>query len=255
MQVSIYDVFVFSNSGVVTLATGPAWTTPTAGAGARGTGAGTTELTRVAGYLVNAVQITGRNGATTYTISANLATYLGSLFMDGTNGQITCHRAWGQSRKWGIWNAFNRQPIILKAGDSTASWEYETGTIRASNGAAANSMTVFSGLAEEIYEFGFSQYIELTGLGSAVPAASHYGIGFNSTTAMSGKVGKVGSQIPNSGDTDVKHSHPAQYIAAPSLGINVITATETTPVSAGASGVHTFFGGEDDMILLARWRG
>ena len=58
---AIYDVFVFSNNGVLTIVTGPNWTTATAGAGARGTGAGTTQLTRLNGYWVNAVSMTGRN--------------------------------------------------------------------------------------------------------------------------------------------------------------------------------------------------
>src|SRR6185369_459996 len=38
---------------------------------------------------------------------------------DSSAGQVTCHRAWGQSRKWGVWSAYNRQPLYLKAGDST----------------------------------------------------------------------------------------------------------------------------------------
>src|SRR5882762_4456840 len=71
----IYDVFAFSDSGVFTIGTGPAWSTATAGSGARGTGAGTTELTRLSGLWVNATQITARNGSTTYTVAANRATY------------------------------------------------------------------------------------------------------------------------------------------------------------------------------------
>jgi hypothetical protein len=116
-----YYVFGFPNSGVPTLVTGPAWNSSTAGSCSRGTGAGTTELTRLAGYWVNNVSMSARNGTTTYSVGANLATYLGSIFIDGTAGQVTCHMSWGQSRKWGVWNAFNRQPLDLKTGDSTAS--------------------------------------------------------------------------------------------------------------------------------------
>ena len=97
---TLYDVFVFSNSGVLTLATGPAWNTSTAGAGARGSGAGTTQISRLNGFWVNTVSMTGRNGSTTYTIAANRGTYLGSIFIDGTAGQCTCHVSFGQSRKW-----------------------------------------------------------------------------------------------------------------------------------------------------------
>jgi len=49
----------------------------------------------------------------------------------------------------GVWNAWNRQPLYLKAGDSTASWNYDSATIRAANGASTNGLSVFCGLAEE----------------------------------------------------------------------------------------------------------
>ena len=43
-----------------------------------------------------------------------------------------------------------------------------------------------------------------------------------------------------------------ERMGCPSLGINVITALETCPL---ANGNITWFGGEDDMILSAQWRG
>ena len=245
----IYDVFVFSNAGVLTLVTGPAWATPTAGSCTRGTGAGTTELTRLLGFHVNNVQITGRNGATTYTIGANLATYLGSIFMDGSNGQLTCHREWGQSRKWGIWNAYNRQPLYLKAGDPTASWPYQTNTIRASRNQATNSLTVFQGLAEELYHLAFVQKIS-TAVAAVLENGSN-GIGWNSTTAISGMRGWVGHGTTGGANPTEAQGH-AQYLAVPALGINVVTALETSPA---AGGTVTWHGGEDDMVLSVRWRG
>lgn len=244
----IYDVFVFSNSGVVTLATGPAWATPTAGAGARGTGASTTELTRLAGYWVNAVQITGRNGASTYTIAANHATYLGSIFMDGTNGQLTCHRAWGASRKWGIWNAYNRQPLYLKAGDSTASWTYNSATVRAANGASTNSLTVFTGLAEEWFDLRNHMNAE-TAVATANTHEFRCGIGWNSTTAFSGRAGFV--KLNTTADASIIAGNSVgSFIQVPALGINVVTALEAASTEA-----LTIYGGEDDMVLSAMWRG
>ena len=77
---SHYDCFIINDAGTIRIVTGPAWTTITAGAGARGTGAGTTELTRLNGLLVNAnAMATARNGATTYSVAANQGTYVGSL--------------------------------------------------------------------------------------------------------------------------------------------------------------------------------
>ncbi|HDA7274793.1 TPA: hypothetical protein O5T84_002923, partial [Staphylococcus aureus] len=122
---TIYDVFVFSNSGVLTLVTGPAWTNSSAATGARGSGSSTTELTRIGGMYVNAVAMSARNGSTTYNVGANLATYLGSILIDGSAGQLTCHTAFGQSRKWGVWNAYNQQQIFLIAG---ATGDYTSNT-------------------------------------------------------------------------------------------------------------------------------
>src|SRR5713101_3986345 len=51
---SNYDLFVWNNSGTVTLTRGPAWTSDTA----RGTGAGTTELQRINGIWTNKNAIT-----------------------------------------------------------------------------------------------------------------------------------------------------------------------------------------------------
>lgn len=252
---SIYDVFVWSESGVLTLGTGPAWTTATAGSGARGTGAGTTELARVKGLWTNSVSMTTRNGSTTYSVSANRATYLGSIIMDGTNGQLTCHTAYGQSRKFGVWNAYNRVPIILQAGDTTASWTYNTATIRQSNGAAGNTLAVFCGLAEELATIDFSQYIEhTTDASGGAYDVSKIGIGVNSTTANSGREGKISTQQV----TDLEaHGNglvaTARHFLLPALGLNNINCTEFG--DATASVTTTFYGGNDDMVLEAIYNG
>lgn len=232
---SIYDVFVFfDDNGDMRIGTGPAWNVVTAGGGSRGAGAGTTELERANGIWANKVSITARNGSTTYTVAPRYGAFVGSLFMDGTNGQITCHRSWGASRKWGVSNAYNRQPVILKAGDSTASWTYTTDTLRPSRDQTTNSLTVFQCLPEELYDLKFQQK-------GGVSTTQRIGIGFNSTTAASGY----------SFDANVNGLFPliAEYIAPPSIGINTVTALE-----AGTGGASTFYGTEAKMVLYARWR-
>lgn len=242
---TIYDIFVWSESGVLTIGTGPAWTTSTAGSGARGSGASTTELTRVKGLYVNAVAMTTRNSSTTYSVGANLATYVGSIFMDGTNGEVTCHRSFGTSRKWGLWNAYNRRPIILKAGDATASWTYDTDTVRASRGQSANRLTVFSGLAEELFDIEFHQHVNVIELTATI------GIGFDSTTAYSGLRGYAYAIDDASGTADTEVTIAAKFIADPQIGISDVTCLENSP----DAGSVTFFGGNDDMQLTARWMG
>lgn len=253
---NIYDIFVFNNSGVLTLVTGPAWSVATAGSCARGSGASTTELTRVKGLWVNAVSMTARNGSSTYTVGANLATYLGSLYMDGTNGQVTCHTSFGQSRKWGVWNAYNRQPINLLAGDTTASWVYSTTTIRPSNNSTANSMTIFMGLAEQRIRVDFTQTVRVaTTTSNSGQAVYTIGIGWNSTTAFSGLKGSVENRVDASSSAiDFTLTTPSRYAVAPSLGINVATSLETTGTTSGTPTI-TRFGQETGMALSAIYQG
>lgn len=248
----LYDVFAFLNpsGGAVTIGFGPAWTSATAGSCTRGTGAGTTQLSRtttsgLAGIWVNTVQITANNGATTYTIASAKATYLGTVWIDSSAGQVTCHRSYGQSRKFGIWNAYNRLPIYLKAGDSTASWSYGTATFRASNGSSANSLTVLSGLAEEVYDLRFKQNTSCT-----VFQTQTIGIGYNSAVTASGMTGV--QSLSASGGVLVLGISPtiAEFAAAPALGINTVTALEK-----GGAGGSAFFGTESGMLLSALWRG
>jgi hypothetical protein len=254
---AIYDVFVFSNSGVVTLGTGPAWANSAAAAGSRGTGAGSTQLTRVKGLWTNAESVTARNGSNTFIVEANLGTYLGSILINGTAGQVTCHTSYGQSRKWGVWNAYNRKEIMLQAGDSTASWNYTTAAIRASNNSSANSLTVFAGLPEELFDIQYRQ--NATGgsvsVTSQVIAQWQHGIGWNSTSAMSGYAPITGIRVSGGSiDALLNAATLARHINQPTIGINVATCLETL-VSANGSPTVTWSGGNEDMVLTASYHG
>lgn len=252
---NIYDFYVFLLNGVVTLGTGPSWSAGTsgsitAGSCARGTGTGGAALTRLSGIWTNAASMTMRygNGTLTTTVSANQGTYVGSMFVDGTNGQVTCHRSYGQSRKWGLWNAYNRAPIVLQAGDGTASWSYNTATWRSSNNAAANSLTVFSGLAEEQYITRFNQLGQNQDNNST--SSCEIGIGWNSTSSPSGKTGAHHWSVGLVGAAVTKSDMVAEYMNAPSLGINLISALENGHTSTAAN----FFGTSASMVLIAAYR-
>lgn len=204
---NIYDIFMYANptSGVISpvIGTGPTWTagggSVSAGSGARGSGAGSTALTRLNGYLVNTVQVTLTNGGNTYTCPASQGIYLGSIWIDGSAGQVTCHRSVGTSRKFGVWNYYNRVPIVLTMQDSTASWTYGTATYRASNGTSANKASAFCGVAEEQITAVFAQ-----GTTRDVNVAQVFiAIGENSTTTATtnGLQGKYGMQGASDGAT------------------------------------------------------
>jgi hypothetical protein len=248
---SIYDVFIYWDGSALQIATGVAWNTVTAGSGARGTGAGTTELVRVNGLWVNKYDVSYRNGATTGTLSAERGTYVGSIYMDSAAGQITCHTAWGQSRKWGVWNAYNRQPVELQGGDSTASWTNASATIRASNGSSNNSLTVFSGLPEEEVFVSFQQAVQMTDFttGSAIKTVS-IGIGRNDTTAYAGTTAIIGFGNATNGNSRVIAE--AKYTLLPRIGIDTFTACEAG--NATASFTTTFYGTQPNMAISARWR-
>ena len=239
-----YDVCVFLNGGVPTLVGSVAWSNSSGGSSARGTAAA---IQRVGGIWVNSAQITGTNGATTYTIPAQQCTIVGSILIDGTAGQVSDYLSWGQSRKWATWNFYNRLPIVLQAGDSTASWTYATATVRASNNASANSITAFTGLAEEPINAQFVQFIKTAGSGSAT---IYIGIGLNSTTAFSGTQGVLFGSF-NGGNLGVADSAVANYVAAPSLGTNVLDCLE----EGNAANTNTFNGGQGNMVLTVEYRG
>jgi len=240
---TIYDVFAFNNSGVVTLVTGPAWTSSTAGSGSRGTGAGTTQLTRISGLYVNTVSMTGRNGSNTYSIGANLATYLGSILIAASAGQINCHAGYGTARQWGVWNAFNRLPIVLREGDPALTWTYGTIAWRAANNNANNKITTFCGLAEEHIDV---TYITIS---SATNLEYETAIGVNSASAPTAFNSTAGTTVL------LNTPQVVHYTLSARIGVNTITALESVESFLGAPSNATLFGTELAMELKAQWNG
>lgn len=243
---TIYDVFAFNNSGVVTVVTGPAWSNSSAGAGTRGSGAGTSQITRINGLLVNAVAITAaRNGSTTYSIAANQATFLGSIFIDSSNGQISCLPIYGQNRKWGVWNQYNRLPITLRGGDPSSTWTYGTIAWRPSNNSSSNKLTAFSGNSEELTTITFNQITSQQNLEFEI------GVGINSTSAPTAFIATAGSTALLNLQQIVTYT-----IAAPSgFGINNIQSLESVESFISGTPSATLFGTENAMELKAIWNG
>lgn len=248
---SHFDCFIINDAGTIRIVTGPAWSTITAGSGARGTGAGTTELTRVNGILVNAnAMATARNGSSTYAVAQYQGTYVGTLYIDGTAGQITCHTTFGQSRKWSIWNAYNRVPIILLAGDATASWATAPTTWRQSRADSTNFAAGFCGLSEEIIQAEFYQQIRI--VASSANSQADIGIGLNSTTTASGMTATAISNISTGVNPLGFSPLRAAHTLMPTLGLNNFNMIEQAP--AGTT-QNTFYGSSANMTLKLTWRG
>jgi len=187
---------------------------------------------------------------------ASQATHLGSVFIDGTAGQVSGYRSYGQPPTWGVWNAYNRQPIILLEGISVASWTYGTATIRPSNNTVSSNITTFTGLPEELISLNFTQTITGGGLSltTQIIASWSIGVGWNSTTAFSGQTG-FGALRLDGGSLDGNNSSNAnaRYIAPPGIGINVATTLEITNGITNAT--VTYFGNQNNMLMTAFYRG
>lgn len=241
----IYDAILFLDGTTLRIGFGPSWAAGTGGSVtpgscARGTGAGGAAIQRVNGIWLNTAAMTVNNGASTYSVGALRGTVVGSVFIDTTQGQVTCHRSYGQSRKFGVWNFYNRLPITLKAGDPTGSWNYAGTAYRKSDDSVANSLSVLCGLPEEQVIAQFKQNIQFPNEGGAF-----IGVGWNSTTALSG----FGAGVFGRGNYTA--SGTAEYDAAPFLGLATVTSLE----KSGDGTTKTFFGTEASMLLTGIWRG
>ena len=136
----------------------------------------------------------------------------------------------------------------MSAGDSTASWNYSSGTIRASNNDTDNSASAFCGLAEERVVAKFRQnWSDTVARGQA--AELKVGIGWNSTSAYSGHAGRVTVGAPLSG-IDANLTSFGEYEPPPFLGRATVTSLESA--SAVAADLR---GGENDCLLTVSYQG
>ena len=171
---SNYDVFVWKDGSTFRATRGPAWSTSTS----RGTGAGTTELSAVAGLIVNANAITNGPGAF-------LGTYVGTIRTNGSSQvdyKLGSSAAGGGPIFLGVYNAYNQTIIRTSGYDSTASWTYAGGAVRNSNNSASNRISFVKGLGGSAPQVEFAQriqspaggfaYIFLYLDGAATPAAT-----------------------------------------------------------------------------------
>ena len=160
---------------------------------------------------------------------------------------MTCHVSYGQARKWGVWNCYNRVPIKLIAGDATTSWTISSGTsYRISNNDSDNYAHAFCGLSDVLVEAFFRQKAGHNAEGGSGDRGLTIAVGVNSTSAASGRVADI--SVYASGGT-IYQPFSAEH-SLYSLGINAINSLEKRE-----NGTITFYGGQDDMILSVRWAG
>lgn len=222
---SNYDLFVWSDGGTMRCTRGPAWTSDTG----RGTGAGTTQLTRVLGILLNTVDITNGPAASrgTYvgTVRSNGSAQIDMIFGDGTGA------AGGQSSVQGLWNMYNRRATVILNFDNTNSWTWTTATLQIKNANSANRIGFLTGFQEDRIA---ARHVQ-TASNSTALVFQGSSIGLNSESAYDVRGSTCNGRSPSNGASFTNIA--TLDIVAP-LGYNYVAPLETST----ASGTSTWYG-------------
>jgi len=224
---NVYDIYVFDDSGTIRAGFGVAWTS----AASRGTGAGTAETETVNGVDVNKNQMTVRNGASSYTVTARYGTLVGTVAIS-TSGQVN-----RTSSLCEISNQYNPLPFSMFAVDTTNSWTYTTATWRAANGSTVNGVmrvTFVAGRPTKVYATHNRYAYHSAGTWGAT------GIGINATNTNSAQ--RFGTWVITAG-VDV----PSIYSGTVAEGLNYIQALEIS----NATGTMHWYGNGNAPTFLA----
>lgn len=172
-----FDVFASVNGSTPFIGTGPSWHAgAVAGSDtARGAGAGSTELERHHGFLVNKNQIVLRIGSAsgdTITVPARQAAYLGTM-RASANGQIE-----DSKKRRFLWSAHNRRQRPIGARDTANSWPYNIAAWRSANNSTLARIEFVRGLNEDAVQSLYQISMSGGASGDAL-----IGIGLDSTSA------------------------------------------------------------------------
>ncbi len=118
-----------------------------------------------------------------------------------------------------VWNYYNRCKRRLLRADATASWTYNSPTLRQANAADANRLQIFTGITEDMV---FCQVTAIDN-GSASGPGVDVGVGLDSTNTNSGQV--AGGAVSTSGGVSAVGS---SYEAMLSVGYHSLVWLEGT---------------------------
>lgn len=184
-----YDVFVYDNAGAPALEM-LVWTNATTRA---------TALVQQDGVLVKTGALTRR--------------FVGTFYCDSSGGQTddTLAKAY-------VWNMYNRRTRPLRRIDATASWTYNSATIRQANASTANQVEVMVGLSEDAVAA--NVLASAQGTIAETPIVT---IGLDSTTAAATGVRSAGPRLAAANqDTPVL----ASFTGFPGVGFHFLAWLE-----------------------------
>lgn len=215
-----FDVWYFDDSGTKRIGTGAAWTNDTTRADA---------LVRLNGVYVNNATISnmrfGSASGNTVSVSANRATYLGTIRMTA-DGQCEDSLA-----KRFVWNAYNRRARPMRVIEGTDSWAYTTATIRQANNSAANQLAFVRGLNEDAVRAD----VQAVAANSSAGPAFYASIGLDSTSASSAS---TKWPVVNAPASNANCTLAPSYDGLPGLGYHYLAWLEYSQ----ASGTTTWLG-------------
>lgn len=215
-----YDVFAYTNGGTLKFDLGPAWSSDTA----RGTGAGTTELTTQDEVYVNNVSVTSLiNG---HTVAAKAGRYLGTIRTSSTTTTED------NSAKRFVWNYYHRARRALYLSETTTSWTYTSQTWRQARATTSNKV-------EGVIGIGYETLLDLTAytaasVGSTTLQNASVGIGEDSTTAPDALCMGMSTQLLGG---SALNQITARLVKHPTLGYHAWNWLES-----GNTNTVTFFG-------------
>lgn len=157
-----YDVFLYDNTGTLTLELSAAWTNDTTRADAI--------------VLQDGVYV--KDGATTRRLIGTIRTTGTTTTEDSGGGSTT-----QVGGKRFVWNLYNQVPRPMAVIDTSDSWSYTTDTWRQANGASGNKVEFVVGLS-----VGYVRAMVVASLqiSSSSARAAKSGVGVDSITAPSG---------------------------------------------------------------------
>lgn len=206
----VNDWFVWNDAGTLRLSHGPDWTSDTV----RSAG---TALTVVNGIYLN-------NAAITNGPAASRGTYVGTTRSNGSSQLdfiIGGASAGGTAAFIGLWNMYNRVKLEVLVQDTTASWNYNSTTIRNANASAANRISFVSGIGDD----GVNAHYQITASGGA-SGDIVIGIGLDATALTTALYGSFGSSTA---------PFNCLYRGNPGVGFHFLQATEKQVTTASSA--------------------
>jgi hypothetical protein len=227
---SLYDMFGWLDGTTFRVTRGPAWLSATS----RSTGAGTTELERVQGVLMNKVSIS--NGP-----AANRGIYLGTIMTNGSTQMAMnfepAAASGGTANRLDVWNMYNRVDVLALMRDSANTWNVASANTWASaNASASNRVTFVRGLDDEKVRATYSCAANI-----GTDRQSYVGIGLDITNGFTGMPGAAG--IADGTGSEV--SSIASYGGRPGIGRHFLQAVER----ANHTSAVTFYGDNNAATL------